>query len=151
MFSIVVTRGVTQSDRISIGAIQTQITNIDNITRKTANLDSTLINEFTTFEDFVIPGSGTILWGKLIIQTDGKDTCQFGEADDLIGTNFVQLINSKILTPNMNELITQEFLFTVTKGKVPIMKNAKNITLGFCIIEGVNYPTVGIQNVFLFP
>jgi len=149
MLGIVVTRGISQSDKISIGAIQTDITNIDNIIRKTATLDNTVIGQFTTFEDFIIPIPGTVLWGKLIIQTDGKDTCIFGEADNLTGTNFKQLINSKILTPVMNEVQNIEFLFTVSKGKVPIIQTSKNIMLGFCIIEGVTYNTTGVQAKFI--
>jgi len=149
LLGIVVTRGIAQSDKISIGAIQTDITNIENIIRKNANMDGTITNQFVTFEDFVIPIPGTVLWGKLTIQTDGKDTCAFGESDDLIGTNFVQLINSKILSPVMNEVQNIEFLFTVSKGKVPIMKLLKNITLGFCIIEGVTYNTTGVQAKFI--
>jgi len=149
MIGIVVTRGISQSDKINIGAIQTDITNINNIIRKNANLDSSITGQFTTFEDFIIPLEGTVLWGKLTIQTDGKDTCAFGEADNLTGTNFKQLINSKILSPTMNEVQNIEFLFTISKGKVPIMQNSKNITLGFCIIEGVTYNTTGVQAKFI--
>jgi len=149
LLGIVVTRGISQSDKISIGAIQTEITNINNIIRKNANLDTTITSQFTTFEDFVVPLEGTVLWGKITIQTDGKDTCSFGEADNLSGVNFVELINSKILSPVMNELQNIEFLFTISKGKVPIMLNSKNITTGFCIIEGVTYNTTGVQATFI--
>jgi len=149
MFGIVVTRGIAQSDKINIGAIQTDITNINNIIRKNANLDNSLIGQFTTFEDFIIPVLGTVLWGKLTIQTDGKDTCIFGEADNLTGTNFKELINSKILSPVMNEVQNIEFLFTISKGKVPLIQNSKNIMLGFCIIEGVSYNTTGVQAKFI--
>lgn len=146
MFAILVNRGITA--KVNIGAIETEITNINNIVRKAADLDNSIIGQFTTFENFVIPLEGTVLFGKIIVQTDGKDTIEFGKADDFIGTNFELLINTKILSPTMNELQNIEILFTIEKGKVPIIRNLKNISLGFCIIEGLTDGTKGVQSTF---
>lgn len=144
--------GLVFRDTITVGEITTGVTNIDNIFRLNCNLDGALNLEFRTFSldtvpDFQIPTDSTFIMSKLTAISNANKSIGFGVADDIIGTNYNELLDADTLTPTADLFFEIDSLFTLPDGSFPICQAKKAITTGTMTISGINFPDADSQQI----
>lgn len=145
LYSFTTPLPVTITQTFTLGSITASFNDLDNIRRKSADLDGATVG-FLSLENYQVPTGQVLVIGHTIIDSDKKNSVAFGYADDAIGTNFVELISETILTPSNSNSSDSDFIFSIPTDKFPLVNIISSITIGFFIIEGIeNVASAQIQ------
>ncbi len=144
---------VTPQNSITLGSLIIPLSDLDNVRRMSSNLDGTSTNDFTTFQtktgEYKVPELTVYTVAVTSFATNSKFSISLGYADDSTGTNYVELIDESIMSPENNYSNETEFIFIIPAEKFPIINNKSNITTGFVILQGLQNEITSVATVQL--
>jgi len=132
----------------TLGSLIIAFEDIGNVKRLFCGLDGTANGAFTPFllgngSTYSVPVDTVLIVAVLSWATNARFSLSLGYADDATGTNYVEVLDESIMSPENNYSHDSETIFIIPTGKFPIANNTAAITTGFVIMQGLQSATSG--------